>query len=260
MADSLKTPGEFIQLSSERRQRNKNNLQCFRRRCKRKLSLVSDSSMNSTSSVGMEQCSFDNDGSARCSSNLVKDQTVQPLTSHLLEDFPTALLADMNRSGTTSDDDDDVSSNGCSSSSTSSDENFTEDDFNKFRTSTHLSDHRPLHSHTTSSVQDFSIDVLEFCRSSRVPKNQRSCLLDLFRRYLPSPNLVPLSADSLGGKCLILSRHHLLPSKKERYDEKDDLVMASFVEQSRVSFLRDAAVPCVYWKAATLLLSFFSIR
>ena len=265
MADSLKTPVEYIQLSSERRQRNKNNLQCFRRRCKQKLSLVSDCSMNSASSVGMEQCSFDNDGSARCSSNLVKDQTVQPQTSHLLEDFPTASLADMNHSGTTSDDDDEISSNGCSSSSTSSDDNFTEDDFNRFRTSTHLSDHRPLHSYTTYSVQDFSIDVLECCRSSRVPKNQRSCLLDLFRRYLPSPNLVPLSADSLGGTSLTLNRRSLLLAKKERCDENDDLVMASFVErcfveQSCVSFLRDAAVPCVHWKAATLLLSLFSIR
>lgn len=220
MADSLKTPDEFIQLSSERRQRNKNNLQCFRRRCKRKLSLVSDCSMNSTSSVGMEQCSNDNDGSARCSSSSVKDQTVQPLTSHLLADFPTASLADMNHSANTSDGDDEVSSNGSSSSSTCSDVNLTEDDFNRFRTSTHLSDHRPLHSFTTSSVQDFSIDVREFWRSSRLPKNQRSCLLDLFRRYLPSPNLVPLSADSLGGKCFILIRHHLLLPMKERCDEK----------------------------------------
>ena len=221
MADSLKTPLEYIQLSCERRQRNKNNSQSFRRRCKRKLSLASGHSMESTSSLAMNQCSNENECSAPCSSSLVNDQTVESLTSHLLADFPTDSLADMNHSDNTSDNDndDEISSNGCSSSSTCSEDNFTEDDFNNFRTSTHLPDHRPLHSHTTSSVQDFSMDVLEFCRSSRLPKNQRSCLLDLFRRHLPSPNLVPPSADSLSGKCLILNRHYLLPPKKERCDE-----------------------------------------
>ena len=240
MADSPKTPDEFNQLSCERRRKNKSNLQSFRRRCKRKLSLVSLYSMESTSSIGVEQCLNGNDGSATRPLSLVKDHTVQSLASDFLSELPMSSLADMNSSHNASGDDDEISVNSCSSFSTCSDDDSTEDDFNQFRSGTHLSDHRPLHSHTASSVQDFSIDVLEFCRFSRLPKNQRSLLLDLFRRYLPSPNLVPLTADSLGGKSLTLNRRSLLLTKKERCDEEDGLAIVSdtemyFVEQSRVA-------------------------
>ena len=216
-------------------------MRCFRRRFKRKLSLASGYSMELTSSLGMKQCSNEKDCSAPCSSSLVNEQTLESLTSHLLEDFPMSSLADMNHSGNASDDDDEISSNGCSSSSTCSEDNFTEDDFNKFRTSTHLSDQRPLPSHTTSSVQDFSIDVLQFCCSSRLSKKQRSRLLDLFRRYLPSPNLVPLSADSLGSRSLTFNRRSLLLATKERCDGTDDLAMVGFVQ---MYFVEQSLVLC----------------
>lgn len=61
-------------------------------------------------------------------------------------------------------------------------------------------DHRPLFTNSTVDVQQFSIDILEFARSSRMPENQRSRLLQLFKKYLPAPNSVPSSTNSLLSK------------------------------------------------------------
>jgi hypothetical protein len=66
----------------------------------------------------------------------------------------------------------------------------------------HLPDERPLHSSTSATVYQFSLDILEFCRVAHLPDKQRTHLLELFEKYLPSPNLVPKSGDDLLGKFL----------------------------------------------------------
>lgn len=72
----------------------------------------------------------------------------------------------------------------------------------------HLADYRPLHSLTSITVFQFAHDILEFCRISRIPDKQRSQLLELFQKYIPSPNLVPKSSSDLLGKysSIILTR------------------------------------------------------
>lgn len=59
-----------------------------------------------------------------------------------------------------------------------------------------------LYISTTLTVREFSIDILEFYRSSRLPNTQRHQLLQLFKKYLPSPNLVPQSSECLSSKSL----------------------------------------------------------
>lgn len=49
-------------------------------------------------------------------------------------------------------------------------------------------------------VREFSIKILEFCRSSRLPENQRARLLRLFQEHLPTPNMVPSSTNELLSK------------------------------------------------------------
>ncbi|CAF4541771.1 unnamed protein product, partial [Didymodactylos carnosus] len=84
-----------------------------------------------------------------------------------------------------------------SSSLSSVDDCSGDDELNAIRTNIHLPDHRPLHSSTSTTVYQFFLDILEFCRISRLPDNQRSHLLELFQKYLPSPNLVPKSGDDV---------------------------------------------------------------
>ncbi|CAF3429267.1 unnamed protein product [Rotaria socialis] len=60
-----------------------------------------------------------------------------------------------------------------------------------------LPDHRPPHSSTSTTVFQFSLNILEFGRISRLPDKQRIDLLDLFQKYITSPNLVPKSGDDL---------------------------------------------------------------
>src|SRR4051812_1287777 len=92
------------------------------------------------------------------------------------------------------------SSSSPSSSSSNSDTDSSEDESDTMYMYSHLPDNRPLYPSTSTTVSEFSRDILEFCRISRLPNKQRSYLLDLFRKYLPSPNLVPTSGDDLLGK------------------------------------------------------------
>lgn len=92
------------------------------------------------------------------------------------------------------------SSPSCFSSSSSSSTNTSEDESDTKYKYSHFSDDRPLYSSSTTTVSDFSRDLLEFSRISRLPNKQRSHLLNLFQKYLPSPNSVPTSSDHLLGK------------------------------------------------------------
>ena len=149
-----------------------------------------------------DQRSNNSDCSTPCPSSHLKGDVFASLPSMLVTDFTTDPLTDGNHSDVTSASDDDISMIDTSSSSSSSDDDSSEDSWTDSSTNTNLFDDRPLHSHTSSTVHAFSVDLLEFCRVSRLPKNQRSQLLELFRTYLPSPNLVPVSASSLGSKFL----------------------------------------------------------
>ncbi|CAF2088497.1 unnamed protein product, partial [Rotaria magnacalcarata] len=86
-----------------------------------------------------------------------------------------------------------------SSSSSSSDGSSSDDELENMNMSINssLPDHRPLHSSTSTTVFQFSLDILEFCRISRLPDEQRIDLLELFQKYIPSPNLVPKSGEDL---------------------------------------------------------------
>ena len=213
MTDSSNTPDEYSKRSSERREKNKNNLQSFRRRFKRKRSLVSRSSMELKASIDADEGSNDDDGSIACSSNDRKDDTLPSLSSLLVTDFTMDSLVNMNHSDVSSASEDEISTSGPSSTSSSSDDDAREDASSDSFIETNLFDHRSLHSYTSSTVHEFSIDLLEFCRVCRLPKSQRTQLLELFRKHLPAPNLVPASTDTLGGK---FAQYHSPMSMTER--------------------------------------------
>lgn len=200
MTDRSFTLDEYSKRRSERRERNKSNAQSFRRRLKRKRSLVSRFSMESKASMDANERSNNSDCSTTSPLNHLRDDPSTPLPSTIVTDFTMDPLTDGEHSDVTSASDDDISM--INASSSSSDDDSSEDECNDSSTDTNVFDDRPLHSHTSSTVHEFSVDLLEFCRVSRLPKNQRSQLLGLFRTYLPSPNLVPVSASSLGGKFL----------------------------------------------------------
>jgi hypothetical protein len=202
MTDSSNTPDEYSKRSSARREQNKNKLQSFRRQLKRRRSLVSRVSMECRSFIDADQRSNDEDCSTSCASNHLTDEALSSLSSLMVTDFPMDHLVDMNHSDMSCCSADEISMNISSSSSSSSEDDGQEGDSNDSLSRTSLFDHRSLHSHTSSTVHEFSIDLLEFCRVCRLPKSQRGQLLELFRRYLPSPNLVPASTDSLGGNFL----------------------------------------------------------
>ncbi|CAF4703493.1 unnamed protein product, partial [Rotaria sp. Silwood2] len=61
----------------------------------------------------------------------------------------------------------------------------------------HLFDDQPLYSLAPTTVSQFSFDLLEFCRISHLPDKQRTQILELFQKNLPSPNLVPKSSNNL---------------------------------------------------------------
>lgn len=202
MADCSNTPGDYSKRNSERREKNKNNLQSFRRQFKRKRSLVSRFSMELEASIDPDQRSTDDDCSVSCAATRLKDETLSSLSSFMVTDFTMDRVVDMNHSDMSSASEDEISTSSSSASSSSSDADAQEDASNDPFSGTNLFDHRFLHSHTSSTVHEFSIDLLEFCRVCRLPKSQRAQLLELFRTYLPSPNLVPTSTDSLAGKSL----------------------------------------------------------
>lgn len=197
MSHSSNISDDYQKKNLERRQRKKLNQQSLRRRCKRKRSLVSHLSLHSTSSILLDETS-NNLGSVENGVKRLSDS----LSSITILKNTNDDIFDFEQSDDGSNIEDDISIISSTSSSTCSDD--TEDDLSDGPSKIgDLFDHRPLHEYTSSTVQQFSMDLLEFFRISRLPKNQRSHLLEMFARYLPSPNLVPLSVDCLNGKFLI---------------------------------------------------------
>ena len=198
MSDSNKTPQAYVNKESARRQKKKISVQLTRRRCKRKRSLVSVRSLHSKSSIVLDDgSSFEDDSTARASESIYA--TTQPSASSLIvTDSIDVTLFDTHHSDVTSDTDDEIYVH--ASSSSSSDEELTRDVMDSSHMDSPLPDLRPLYSSTINTVREFSMDVLEFCRASRLPNNQRVHLLKLFQKYLPAPNLVPLTSADLSGE------------------------------------------------------------
>ena len=200
MSHTQKTLDEYLKQKDERRQKKKNQ-QLYRRRCKRKRSLISLLSMSSISSSVVDPNSILENQSTLHSLDLLQNDTRASL--------PQSILADFKENSDVDSDYSDVSAASgreipvCESppiSSSNSDDDSSDDLFEELFTAEDLFDNRSLHASTTTTVGEFSMDILEFCRSSRLPENQRSHLLELFQKYLPSPNLMPTSTASLLSK------------------------------------------------------------
>lgn len=187
---------EFLKKKIETQLKKKKNLLFFRRRCKRRQSLVSQLTMSSTSSITIDENHNGNgDNVASRSTSLKSDIDPVVIMADLAIDSPLESCP-INSSSAS---DDEISVDGSTSSTTLGTE-FINDFVDESTAKDHVPDHRPLHSFTNTTVNQFSIDLLDFFRVSRLPKNQRCHLLNLFRKYLPSPNLVPNSSDDLCSK------------------------------------------------------------
>lgn len=188
------------------RRRKKTNQSSMRRfRCKRKRSLLSLLSKSSISSNFMDRSSNFNENHDTQQSNLPKNDDVISISSSLIVD-----PFDDEDHGVLSGNDNDILLNTSlssisSASSSDSDDSSTDYEFNTENMNSNLSDHGPIHSSTSATVYEFSRDILEFCRTSHLASKQRIHLLELFRKYLPSPNLVPKSGDDLLSKFLLSS-------------------------------------------------------
>ena len=222
MTDCSNTPGDYSKSNSERREKNKNNLQSYRRQLKRQRSLVSRLSMESKTSVDPDQRSTNDDCCVSCATTRLKDETLSSLSSLMVTDFTTDHLVDMNHPDRSSASEDEISTSSSSPSSSSSDDDAQEEASNDSFSGTNLFDHRFLHSHTSSTVHEFSVDLFDFCRVCRLPKSQRAQLLELFQRYLLSPNLVPASTDSLAGKFFSISLTRVYDCEREWAAEEDE--------------------------------------
>ena len=170
----------------------KTNQQHFRRfQCKRKGSLVSLFSMSSISSDTSDElhCTDKYDSQQQSKFFSINDATSIP-SSIFTETF------DDTNSDSSSDSEGDFVYQS-TLSLTNSDYDSSDDESNS---SSHFPDHRPLYSSSSTTVYQFSLDIIEFCRISRLPHSQRIQLLALFRKYIPSPNLVPRTSDDLISK------------------------------------------------------------
>lgn len=190
---SDKSAEDFLNERLQRRLKKTNQQATRRLSVKRKRSLVSFLSAASISSSfldedtpeqtsnGQEPKQYENENFTSISSSLF---------GNVLDDEVFNSLSD--------DEDDfclDISS---SSSQNSSDSSIDPDDLDIVNmTNSNLSDDRPIHSCATTTVSDFAADILQFCRISHLPDKQRTELLKLFNKYIPSPNLVPKSSDDL---------------------------------------------------------------
>lgn len=177
--------------------KKKNNLHVYRRSLKRKRSLTSCLSFTSTVSINNGQTTTRNDRPIENLSSIsVSDQV-----SLLAPDFDNVSISSMIDSD--SNDDSDVPIDDETSLSDSSDDSSdTSNDDADEHAFTILSGEQKLYASAELTVRDFSMDILEFYRSSRLPNNQRNQLLHLFKKYLPSPNSVPKSSESLSSKSL----------------------------------------------------------
>ncbi|CAF1538688.1 unnamed protein product [Adineta ricciae] len=178
-----------------RRRRKKTNQQAVRRLAvKRKRSLVSLLSASSISSNCLDQDTSEqtaNDEKPKSYENESFTAMSSSLFCNTFDDEGLNLLSDNKN---------DFGVDGSSSSSpnNSSDSSSDPDELDMINiTNSNFSDHRPLHSCATTTVSDFAVDILQFCRISHLPDKQRTELLKIFYKYIPSPNLVPKSSDDL---------------------------------------------------------------
>ena len=176
---------------SELRKKKTKQQHLRRFQCKRKRSLISLPSTSSIASNSIdEDCVEDNCyGIEQCKLSSVDDLSSTPSFTCMT----TCTDTDFEFSSNTEND-----SLIDESISTSVSPN---DDSNDIYS--RLPNHRPLYSVASTTVYQFSLDILEFYRMSRLPRNQRAQLLDLFRKYLPSPNFLPNTCDELFSKLSI---------------------------------------------------------
>ena len=184
---------------SELRKKKTKQQHLRRFQCKRKRSLISLPSTSSIASNSIdEDCVEDNCyGIEQCKLSSVDDLTSTPSFTCMT----TCTDTDFEFSSNTENDsliDESISTSVSSNDDSSDDESNDSNDIYS-----RLPDHRPLYSVASTTVYQFSLDILEFSRMSRLPRNQRAQLLDLFRKYLPSPNFLPKSCDELFSKLSI---------------------------------------------------------
>lgn len=187
---------EYYQEESQRR-RKKTNQQCERRRKRKKTTLLSSFAKSPDGPEHFHALSDQDDLSPDEILELSSKNDpfpdlqppmnlFQPTEDNDAHDFDEFAASDGHPSS-------DIST--CSSPSNSQDDSSdvmsedlpVEDD----------RDNRLLYPSSLSHVEQFSNDIIEFARSARLPENQRNQLLDLFKKYLPSPNLVPASSSNL---------------------------------------------------------------
>ncbi|CAF3261590.1 unnamed protein product, partial [Rotaria sp. Silwood2] len=199
---SNRTAYFYVKKRQERREKKNNQQHKRRSEQKRKRSLISLFSTSSISSDCIDKSSIfdENSNAQQPKSNQNDNFTYDPLPAltnisddkNLNLSNDDIMLFDVSSSSSSSS-----SPSSPSSSSSSSDTDSSEDESDTMYMYSDLPDNRPLYPSTSTTVSEFSRDILEFCRVSRLPSKQRSYLLDLFRKYLPAPNLVPTSGDDL---------------------------------------------------------------
>lgn len=180
--------------------RQKKKYQQYRRRfqSKRKRSLVS---LPSTSSMSSNFADDDH--------NIDEKYIVPQFNSSSIYDstsIPSSLFTatfDNTDLESPSDNETDVPIGESTTSSTSLNNDSSDNESNISNEGSFLPDHRRLYASTNATIYQFSLDVLEFCRMSRLPRNQRIHLLELFNKYMPQPNLVPKSCTDLFSKFTI---------------------------------------------------------
>lgn len=188
---------EYLKKKIEMQQKKRNYINVHRRRLKRKRSLTSRISFPSTTSMNKDQATDERNHSIQNEFRVsLLDQT-----SLLAPELENVLISDAMNSN--SNDESDVSINDESFSNSSNHSSDIDENIDEHIAFTVHSDERRLHALTEFTVFEFSTDILDFCRSSRLPNNQRSHILRLFRKYLPSPNLVPSSTEGLSGEIFI---------------------------------------------------------
>ncbi|CAF3300774.1 unnamed protein product [Rotaria sp. Silwood2] len=196
---SFKSSHQYIIERSERRKKKTNQQSIRRFRCKRKRSLVSLLSASSISSNFLDQGSIADENCNTQQPNSSENDTFTCTSSSIITDpFNNDNLNLSNDSDNNVLINTSLTSSSSSSSLSSYLEYYSSDDeLNTTCSNAQMSDHRPLYASTSTTVYQFSLDILEFCRTSRLPEKQRCYLLELFRKHLPSPNLVPKSGNDL---------------------------------------------------------------
>lgn len=195
MSNCQRNVDDILKKRIETQQKKRRNLHLHRQRLKRKRSLASHLSFTSTLTLNEDQSTETNNYSTRNQCSLSLNDNVSLIASEL----ETASIS--HKTNSDSNDGSDVSIDDETASSSSNDHSCDEcDDVEQNCNFSIMPDERQLHSLTKLTVHQFSIDILEFYRSSRLANSQRNQLLRLFEKYLPSPNLVPKSSEDLSSK------------------------------------------------------------